>query len=63
MTNPLSIERSLGERQADIYLQQSGWHALRYEGRVNSQSIFAMDTTPIAIALSVSPVSPVPPKK
>ena len=47
----------LGERQTKIYQQLSGWHALRYEGRVDCQSTFAIDTTPIAIALSVPPVS------
>ena len=30
-----------------------GWHTLKYEGRENRQSTFAMDTTPIAVASSL----------
>ena len=52
------MDGELGERQVEIYQQQNGWHALRYEGRLNSQSTFALDTTPIAIALSLPPLSP-----
>ena len=55
------MDGELGERQVEIYQQQNGWHALRYEGRLNSQSTLAMDTTPIAIALSVPPVPPIEP--